>query len=85
MNTPDTAGPPGGLKLTVSLGVATFIPGENLTAALKRADAALYAAKRSGRNRVVLAETLASLEAPARRGTVPESAQAEPACPLPDS
>lgn len=85
VNTPDTAGPPGGLKLTVSLGVATFIPGENLTAALKRADAALYAAKRSGRNRVVLAETLASLEAPARRGTVPESAQAEPACPLPDS
>lgn len=55
----DAGGPPGGLTLTVSLGVATFIPGENLTAALRRADTALYAAKRGGRNRVVRAEDLA--------------------------
>lgn len=41
--------------ITISLGLAQFLPGENLDATLKRADGALYAAKAAGRNRAVLA------------------------------
>lgn len=44
------------LHLTVSIGIATAAPGEGLASLLARADAALYAAKRGGRNRVVLAD-----------------------------
>ncbi len=38
--------------LTVSFGVAAFEPGDTANAVVARADAALYAAKRGGRNRV---------------------------------
>lgn len=42
------------LGMTVSVGVTEAAPGESdVTALLQRADAALYAAKRAGRNRVV--------------------------------
>jgi len=41
--------------VTVSLGVAAFIPGLSVDAILDRADRALYAAKRDGRNRLMLA------------------------------
>ena len=46
-----------GLRMTVSLGVATFDPvrHEAQEALIDEADAALYQAKRSGRNRVVIA------------------------------
>lgn len=44
------------LQLTVSIGVTTVMPLEHDSAAvLQRADQALYAAKRAGRNRVVSA------------------------------
>lgn len=41
--------------VTVSVGVALHEPGEDFGALFKRADEALYQAKRSGRNRVVIA------------------------------
>lgn len=40
------------LPVTISIGVAARLPGEEQGALLQRADAALYAAKRGGRNRV---------------------------------
>ena len=45
------------LKVTVSGGVAAYIPGEEMTALIARADAALYQAKAGGRNRICLAKT----------------------------
>ena len=45
------------LALTVSVGVTAAQPGErDVAALLRRADAALYEAKRTGRNRVVVAD-----------------------------
>jgi diguanylate cyclase len=40
------------------MGVATLRPGEKVAALTERADAALYASKRNGRNRVTSAESL---------------------------
>ncbi|MFT7776256.1 diguanylate cyclase [Roseateles sp.] len=42
-----------GVTATVSVGTASFRPGDDMASLLARADAALYDAKRSGRNRVV--------------------------------
>ncbi len=41
-------------RLTVSIGLTTVSVGEDLLAALRRADGALYEAKRGGRNRCVI-------------------------------
>jgi len=44
----------GSLEVTISIGIAALgAPGDNAAAILKRADQALYRAKRDGRNRVV--------------------------------
>jgi diguanylate cyclase len=40
-------------RITISIGVATLRPGDNVQTLIGRADACLYAAKRAGRNRVV--------------------------------
>jgi diguanylate cyclase len=40
-------------RISVSIGVATYVPGESAQSLIGRADACLYAAKRAGRNRVV--------------------------------
>jgi diguanylate cyclase (GGDEF)-like protein len=44
-----------GLQVTISAGVAAWRPGETARQVIDRADAALYAAKRAGRNRVQIA------------------------------
>jgi diguanylate cyclase (GGDEF)-like protein len=44
------------IHLTASIGVATLLPGERPQGLIARADAALYRAKRAGRNAVELAE-----------------------------
>ncbi|MCY1287080.1 diguanylate cyclase (GGDEF) domain protein [compost metagenome] len=43
------------LQLSVSLGCATLLPGESAESLLRRADNALYIAKRDGRNRLTMA------------------------------
>ncbi|WP_191488699.1 GGDEF domain-containing protein [Pseudomonas sp. FEN] len=43
------------ITLTVSLGCATLLPGESTESLLRRADSALYVAKREGRNRLAMA------------------------------
>lgn len=43
-------------RVSASLGVAQWEPGETLSDLLRRADAALYGAKQAGRNRVCLAK-----------------------------
>src|SRR5713226_8338746 len=42
-----------GIEVTISIGIAALAPGDNPASVLKRADQALYRAKRDGRNRVV--------------------------------
>jgi len=45
---------PDGLAITTSIGVANFINDENLESLFERADKALYEAKETGRNKVVI-------------------------------
>ena len=54
----EVEGGPPGLRMTVSMGLAEHQPGEAVELTLDRADKALYAAKRAGRNRVALGEGL---------------------------
>jgi len=41
-------------RVTMSMGISTFRPGDNSASLIERADANLYNAKKAGRNRVVL-------------------------------
>jgi len=41
------------LDVTISIGVASSLAGDKVDTLLKRADAAMYEAKASGRNRVI--------------------------------
>jgi len=42
-------------QVTISMGIAAFSPGQTVPQLLKAADAAMYGAKQSGRNRIVVA------------------------------
>lgn len=44
------------LPVTVSIGVAQYIPGEEITAFIKRADKNMYAAKNMGKNRIYFSQ-----------------------------
>ncbi|MFC5551916.1 GGDEF domain-containing protein [Massilia aerilata] len=57
LDVPVFGGAPG-YRMTVSIGAVTIEAGEALTAALARADHALYAAKTSGRNRVEVGQPM---------------------------
>jgi PleD family two-component response regulator len=48
------------LLITFSAGVASFEPGEDQDSVIARADAAMYEAKRRGKNRVLPAAQLAA-------------------------
>ena len=43
-------------KFTASLGVAMYVPGDDIKSLRRRADTAVYEAKRSGKNKVILAD-----------------------------
>ncbi len=57
-------------RVTVSIGVAEFVPGESTGDVLRRADMALYAAKQGGRNRVEIAPVGALAGNPSSPGPV---------------
>jgi predicted signal transduction protein with EAL and GGDEF domain len=57
-------------RLTCSFGVAIGEPGENIDQILRKADSALYRAKRSGRNKVRLFDPLATSGDPARASLI---------------
>ncbi len=60
----------GGLpKFTSSFGITEIEPGEELAAALRRADDALLLAKRSGRNQIVLHDPETGTNAPVGNGS----------------
>jgi diguanylate cyclase (GGDEF)-like protein len=67
--------PEGAVRVTCSFGVAVGEKGENIDQILRKADAALYAAKRSGRN-VVAAHDPASKAMPERPSSVVRGASA---------
>lgn len=51
------------IDVTVSIGIATVEPGDDMNSLFDRADRALYQAKCSGRNRCVIAEPKSALQA----------------------
>jgi diguanylate cyclase (GGDEF)-like protein len=52
------------LRMSVSIGIGTLLPGEDLAAWLRRTDRALYEAKRTGRDRMVAADETATALVP---------------------
>ena len=61
---------------TVSIGVASAMPHATIQSLLERSDAALYQAKKNGRNRVEIADSDASSPLPA--SALPKAGQTRP-------
>ncbi len=62
------AGNGAAFRVTASAGIALLAPDEPVADAMRRADIGLYAAKRAGRNRVVLAPQGSPADAPVEAG-----------------
>lgn len=73
LNIPRTNGSDRILQVTVSLGVAELLADETADHWYKRADDALYEAKRSGRNRTFLADKTVSLSGSSRYSLKPRT------------
>ncbi len=56
--------PSGVIKLTISIGVATFDPQDSTETMIDRADRALYAAKAGGRDRMMVGPAMSELAQP---------------------
>jgi diguanylate cyclase (GGDEF)-like protein len=54
---------PGDVRLTASLGLASSQRGETFEELMRRSDAALYASKRNGRNRVTMHDAMPAVDA----------------------
>lgn len=59
-----------GVRCTLSAGVASIDPGDTLEDVIARADAALYTAKTTGRNRVMTAPSLGALQLQTRNQVI---------------
>jgi diguanylate cyclase (GGDEF)-like protein len=68
------------LRVTITIGATQYTPGESVEALIRRADAALYLGKGSGRDQVVLGEALArdhsDVDAHAKRDLVERNSAA---------
>lgn len=68
-NNSTVPGVPDGLHFTASFGVTEYIQGESLSTMIKRADVALYRAKKEGRNRVEVESPLTERNSKNSTGT----------------
>ncbi len=67
------------LQVTASLGVAQALEGEEAASLIRRADEALYTAKKNGRNRTFLHDGAVTVPAVEERTTAPHATTAKPA------
>lgn len=69
------------IRVTASVGVATLQPGDHISALVRRADEAMYAAKTAGRNQVVVSDCPVEVRGAKRKETSAASNGKQPICP----